>query len=168
MLGGAIGVLALISLLVFFSKWLTVETGAAVQFFGGGAGFSVNGFGFASGQGGGSGFVALLAPVALILLAAAAVQAYRRPHTRFSPWAVLASGVVHLLVVVVFVAVAYTGNEEFTHEEYGRMAAVTVAGGWYMGVIVGILLVIVGIAYVLLRKKSIGSNHDGWSTREGR
>jgi hypothetical protein len=172
MLSGAIGALVIVSLLVFFSSWLTVETGAAVQFFGGGAGFSVNGFGVASGPGGRAGFAVVLAPVALLLLAAAAVQAYRRPRTRFVPWAVVASGAVHLLAAAVFVAVAYAGNEEFTHEEYGRMASVTVAGGWFMGVLVGILLVILGIAYVVLHKKSIGtagaSDHDVRSARKGR
>lgn len=56
MVGSAIAAMSFVSLLTFCGKWLSVEPGAALQFFGGMSGFSINGFGFASGQEGGKWF----------------------------------------------------------------------------------------------------------------
>jgi hypothetical protein len=52
--GGVLAVMSLISLLTLCGKWLNVEPGAAMEFLSGMAGFSINGFGFASGLGRGA------------------------------------------------------------------------------------------------------------------
>lgn len=152
-LGGVLAVMSLVSLLTLCGKWLTVEPGAAVEFLSGMAGFSINGFGFASGLGEGSGFLCVMALTSLLPLVFASVQAFRRPLARRVPLALLISGIMHLLTVAIFVVVAQVGNDDFTHEDYGRMAGITLAGGWYIGLIIGILLTISGVIYMRTRKK---------------
>ncbi|MDN6706081.1 hypothetical protein [Corynebacterium glyciniphilum] len=151
--GGVLAVMSLVSLLTLCGKWLNVEPGAAVEFLSGMAGFSINGFGFASGLGEGSGFLCVMALTSLLPLVFASVQAFRRPLARRVPLALLISGIMHLLTVAIFVVVAQVGNDDFTHEDYGRMAGITLAGGWYIGLIIGILLTISGVIYMRTRKK---------------
>lgn len=152
--GGVLAGMSLISLLTLFGKWLSVEM-AAVGFFGGAGRTSVNGFGFVSGMGQGSGFLCAMALASLIPLVFASVQAFRRPLARRVPVALVISGIMHLLTVTMFVFFARVGNDEFTHEEYGRMASITLAGGWYIGLTIGIVVTISGVVYMVARKKSI-------------
>lgn len=153
MLSGGIGAIAAVSFLIFCSRWLNVEMSAPMQLATGTSGDAVNGFGFFSEQSGGNILLLLLAFIAMGLLVFGGIQVYRKPLSRAVAISVTSSGIFHLVCAIAFFVVGRAGNDEFTDESMGRLANITPAGGWYVGVLMGVLLVGVGIVYFFLIRR---------------